>query len=677
MKKILLNIVTVCLLATPAFAQLDRSKAPEPGPAPEIRLGDYETFTLKNGLKVFVVRNNKLPRVAFNLLIDRDPVLEGEKAGYVSATGDLLRRGTTNRTKDQLDEEIDFLGASLNTSSTGVYASSLSRHKEKLMELLADVVMNPAFPEEELEKIITQTKSGLAASKENPQAIASNVQSVLLYGKDHPYGEIVTEETVENIELEDAKKYYQTYFKPNTAYLAIVGDITTKEAKKLANKYLGNWKKGEVPTHEYQDPKPLDRTKVALVDRPTSVQSVVHIMHPVELTPGHADVIPGRLMNDILGGGDARLFNNLREDKGYTYGAYSSLSSDELVGKFTAHANVRNAVTDSAVMEFMKELKNMREGQVEDEELETAKNYLTGSFARSLESPQTIASFALNIARYGLDKDYYKNYLKNVAAVSKEDVQRVAEKYIQPDKSYIMVVGNADEVKEGLAQFGQVEMYDIYGEKVKEGALGDITAEQVIDKYLSAIGGKDKLGKVNNMTQVINIDFNGMQVTNTTIRKEGNKYLNSTKVGEQEVNKIIYSNGQGKMTANGQTMDMPPQQLAAMKSQAFAFPELHLKETGVDAELKGMAKVNGKDAYQVVMEVPGGEKSMNYYDKETGLLLKTETSGVNFEILSYQEKEGIKVPEKIKMITPQGTFEGEVISVNFNTEVPDATFNIN
>lgn len=678
MKKILFYIVTFCLLAAPSFAQVDRSKVPEPGPAPEINLGEYETFTLKNGLKVFVVRNNKLPRVAFNLLIDRDPLLEGEKAGYVEATGELLRRGTTNRSKEQLDEEIDFLGANLSTSSTGVFASSLSKHKEKLMELMADIVLNPAFEQEELDKIITQTKSGLEASKDNPQAIASNVQAALLYGKDHPYGEIVTEETVDNITMEDAKKYYQTYFRPNIAYLAIVGDISVKEAEKLVKKYLGKWKKGEVPTHEYPDPKPLDKTKVALVDRPTSVQSVVNVMHPVELEPGGEDVIPGRLMNEILGGGDARLFNNLRENKGYTYGAYSSLASDELVGKFMANANVRNEVTDSAVVEFIKELETIRKEPVSEEELSSARNYLSGSFARSLESPQTIASFALNIERYGLDKDYYKNYLKNVAAVTAEDIQEVAQKYIQPDQSYIMVVGNADEVKEGLSRFGEVEMYDIYGNKQKsmETGAADISAEQVVQNYLKALGGRNKLEKIENLTMVVDLNMNGMEFRNITIKKNGEKYLNTTKMGEQELNKVVYNNGEAKAYAQGQSMSLPPEQANALKYEAYTFPELHYQDWGFKLSMKGMAKVNGKDAYQVAVETPEGQKSISYFDKETGFKLKTETEMINVEFSDYQDQDGIMIPSQMKMIIPQGVLSGEIVSVDFNTEIPDQQFDI-
>ncbi|MGI9541769.1 MAG: M16 family metallopeptidase [Cyclobacteriaceae bacterium] len=282
---------------------LDRSKPPLPGPAPEIQLGTYESFTLENGMKVFVVENHKLPRVAFSLLLDVDPILEGDKAGYISTAGDLLSRGTTSRTKAELDEEVDFIGASLSSSAGGVFGSSLTKHQDKVLELMSDVLLNPSFPQSELDKIKKETISGLQANKEDANAIAQNVRGVLRYGKDHPYGELITEKTVANITLEDCKKYYHTYFKPNIAYMGIVGDINKAEAEVLVKKYFGEWKSGEVPKHNYLAPEAPAKTTVAMVDRPQSVQSVVNITYPIILKPGEPDVIKARVMNTILGGG--------------------------------------------------------------------------------------------------------------------------------------------------------------------------------------------------------------------------------------------------------------------------------------------------------------------------------------------------------------------------------------
>ncbi|MGB1121293.1 MAG: M16 family metallopeptidase, partial [Saprospiraceae bacterium] len=192
--------------------KLDRSKMPKPGPAPKIQMGTYESFTLDNGLECIVVKNNKLPRVSFQYTLNIDPIMEKDKAGMQDMAGQMLSRGTKNRSKEKIDEEVDFIGATLNTYSTGIYASSLTKHSDKILELMADVLLNPTFPEEELEKVRTQTLSGLASAKNDPSAISGNVANVLRYGKTHPYGEIATEETVKNITPEDLKSYYYGNF---------------------------------------------------------------------------------------------------------------------------------------------------------------------------------------------------------------------------------------------------------------------------------------------------------------------------------------------------------------------------------------------------------------------------------------------------------------------------------
>src|SRR5271154_6083288 len=230
MKKIYL-IVFWALIIQSAHAQVDRTKAPKPAPARGIKIGDYQAFTLKNGLQVFVVENHKLPRVQFSINLKSDPILEGEKTGYVNIAGNLIGTGTKTRTKAQLDEEVDFIGASLNTSPSGISASSLTKHSGKLLELMSDVLYNPSFAQAELDKLKTQTLSGISAGKDDPNAIAANVRGALVYGKDHPYGEIATEKSVGSITLEDCKGYYDTYFKPNNAYLIMVGDINLKNAK--------------------------------------------------------------------------------------------------------------------------------------------------------------------------------------------------------------------------------------------------------------------------------------------------------------------------------------------------------------------------------------------------------------------------------------------------------------
>ena len=388
---------------------LDRSVPPPPGPAPVINIGEYQSFQLENGLNVYVVENNKLPRVAFSLNIDRDPIFEGNKAGYIGMVGDLLKRGTATKTKAEIDEAIDFIGASLSTGSSSMYGSSLTRHTESLMNIMQDILMNPSFPADELEKLKKLQISNLASAKDDPGTIVTNIRNLIFYGKDHPYGEMMSEKSIEQISIEDCKSYFKKYWSPKQAHLAIIGDISVSDAKEMATKYFGNWKGEDIPQHEFSHPAKLEKTKVILVDRDQSVQSEIRIGYPVELNIGDKDFFSTKLLNQILGGGfSSRLMQNLREDKAYTYGAGSGFATDDLIGRFSAGASVRNEVTDSAVYEFLYELDNIAAKGITESELKAAKAYLTGSFARSLEQPRTIAGFAINTAVNELPKDYYQ-----------------------------------------------------------------------------------------------------------------------------------------------------------------------------------------------------------------------------------------------------------------------------
>src|SRR3954471_4859920 len=352
MKKIFLALTTVCIFST-AVAQLNRSLKPLPGPAPSIKLGDIKSFELPNGLKVFVVENAKAPTVTYSIALDIHPALEGDAAGLAALTSELITSGTKSRSKDQLDSDIDFIGAKLSASTRGLYAFALSKQNKKLLELLADVLLNPAFKQEELDKVKKQTLSELAQEKDDPDAIASNVQKILNFGKNHPYGELTTEASLDKITLEKCTTYFQTYFRPNVAYLAVVGDVKFSDIKPLIEKALGGWIRADVPSFIPPMPPMPTKTTVAFVNKPGAVQSVINVTYPVELKPNSEDLIKTKVLNNILGGGfSSRLFMNLREKHGYTYGSYSSLTNDELIGEFSAHAKVRNAVTDSAIAEI-------------------------------------------------------------------------------------------------------------------------------------------------------------------------------------------------------------------------------------------------------------------------------------------------------------------------------------
>lgn len=688
MKKILF----FCLLLTSvaAVAQVDRTKAPKPAPAREIKIGAYQTFTLKNGLQVFVVENHKLPRIQFSLQLKNNPIYQGDKEGYVEMAGTLIGTGTKTKTKAQLDEEIDFIGANLSTGSDGIFASSLSKHSNKLLDLMTDVLYNPAFAPEEMEKLKTQTLSGLAASKDNPGSIAANVRSALVYGKQHPYGLSTSEKSVESITLEDCKNYYNTYFKPNNAYLAIVGDIDFKTAKSLVEKYFSKWTSGEVKNPTYELPKEPAKTYVALVDRSASVQSVINISYPVDLKPGTPDAIKARVTNQILGGGfSARLMQNLREKHGYTYGASSSLSTDILVGNFNASASVRNEVTDSAVFEFLSELKRIVNEPVTEQELIAAKAEISGAFGRSLENPSTIAGFALNTARYNLPKDYYNNYVKAIDAVTLADVQATAKKYIRPENAHIVIVGKGADVADKLKKFGDVKYFDIYGESyvpTKASVLpADLTAEKVIAKYIEAIGGEKKVKELKSVKTTAKGTIQGMDLTMLSSKKAGGKYLMELSVAGMGTMQKVVSDGKDiSQEMRGQKIPLDAGMKELSLFETHIVPEIALVDMNIKPTLKGIENVDGVEAFVLDYVFPAGGKISNYFDKNSGLKIQTVTYvktpqgevAVPIQFQNYKEVNGVKIPHTLLQSMGQMKLKFETSSAEANVNLDDTLFKV-
>ena len=554
MKKFIYSIVALFAAFTlTAQVTIDRSNAPTPGPARIPTIASYESFELKNGLKVFVVEDHKLPRISMTLLLDRDPIIEGEKAGYVSIAGDMIGAGTSTRSKAELDEEVDFMGANLSTGSSSINVGGLSKYTDNLITILSDVLLNPSFPEDEFTKLKSQMTSGLQANADDPDAISGNLKGVALYGLNHPYGEVMTDVSVEAITLEDCKAYFNTYFRPNIAYMVVIGDITVKDAKKKLGKALKKWEASEVPALTYAKTAMPVASRVVMVDKPSAVQSVVWLGNVIDLQQGHVDIEPLRIANQILGGGmSGRLFTNLREDKAFTYGAYSNFGVDELNSTFGASAKVRNGVTDSAIVEFLYEIDRMRTELASEDDLIAAKASLSGSFGRSLESTSSAASFALNIARYGLPTDYYNNYLSRLESVTAEDVLRVSKQYMNIENITITVVGKAQDVAAGLNAFGTVEYYNKDGRSTESPTFlfmpEGVSLMNVFNGYYTALGGIENLKALTAIHQEASIEIPGMPGTlsmNTAKMSPGSFMMEQTMQG-MTVMKMLYKDGKGE-----------------------------------------------------------------------------------------------------------------------------------
>jgi predicted Zn-dependent peptidase len=677
-------VVTACS----SSKKLDRSIVPVAGPAPKIQIGQYQMTTLPNGLKLVVVENHKLPRVSYSINLDIDPIYEGNRAGYTMLSGELMKAGTKSRKKSQIDEAVDFMGASLSTSASGVFGSCLVKHSGEFLDLMSDVLLNPTFPTEELEKSRKQQLSNLVNEKTDPNSMSDQIGNVMKYGTNHPYGEVMSESSIKAITSDDLINYHQDFFRPNVAYLIVVGDITFADAQAQANKYFGSWKQKEVKNFKYVTPQVPAGNVVAFVPLAGAVQSVIDVTYPINLMPGTNDAIVAGVLNNILGGSgfQTRLMQNLREDKAYTYGAYSSISPDEWVGSFSAGASVRNAVSDSAVTEILFEMKRLVDEPVADSTLQTVKNIMTGSFARSLERPQTIANFALNIEKYKLPKDFYETYLQKLNAITVADVQAMAKRVIRPSNAFITVVGNK-EVADKLTKFassGKVSMLNADGTPFVDlkAAPEGVTAQTVLENYIKAIGGKDALAAVKSFEQIGEMKMGPMSAKVNVKMKDNAKLFTSVSMQGMDLMKQVYDGTSGVNMQMGQKKPMTDSEMTDARVQMDLMAEMNYEKFKYIAVLKGIGKVDDQEAYVVDVTKADGSVMSDYYSVATGLkLMSTAMQGegenammTETRIVEYASVNGIKYPSKTKQLAGPQAMEFVFSEMKINPKLSDKDF---
>lgn len=702
MKKISIAFIAVAI-GFSTFGQVDRSKAPEPGPAPEINIADPKVFTLDNGMKVILSSNHDIPKVSFNLVMGSDPRLEGNKAGLSELAGDLLLSGTDNRTKDELDKEKDFIGASLFASSSSIYLSCLTKHMEKGLDIMTDVMKNANFPQDEFDRIKKQYESNLLSVKTDPNSMANNAMSKAIFPKEHPYGEIMTEKTLANITRQDVIDFYSKQFTPAGSYLVIVGDIDEAKAKKIAEENFGAWE-GTVPfENSYGKGYVPEGNRVIFVEKPGAVQSVINVAFPVDMKPGDEDQIELNVLNKLFGGGGfgTRLMQNLREDKAYTYGAYSRVNVNREGSWLSASGSFRNEVTDSAITQFLYEFDRITKEEVSEEELTLNKSSLSGSFARSLESPRTVANFALNIFRNNLPADYYQTYLKKLSSVDKTDVLATAKEYFKPNNLNIIVVGNP-EVLEKIKKFdadGKIEIFDAFGNKTKkkEYRKTDMTAKEVMENYILAVTGekkmkkaKKRLKKIESVKKVVELKPAGspMSLTVKSYYLAPNKEKSLTLFNGMEVQKSIFDGEKGmtiqmNQTGGKDTTMMTKEEISDRVALGGLFPEVGLLKNASEFKLLGLDSLSGNDYY--VIEYREGEKTHQaYYNTET--FLKEHSSSLEpteddvQEIAAtyseFKEHKHVLFPHKVVQIVGSQSLNATLKEIVINKDVDESMFKI-
>jgi predicted Zn-dependent peptidase len=670
---------------------LDRSIRPSSGPAKEVQIKDAQVFTLSNGLKVFLVEDKTTPIVYYSLMLDADPALQGDKVGLHDVFGDVYGKATPSRTKEQLSKEADLIAAHLSAGGDGVHISFLKKYETQALDLFADVLLHPRFNPEDFDLAVEKINTYLASLGDDGGGLTQRIANTLAYGKNFPDGELLTRQTIENVQIADLETYYNTYFAPNVAKLVIVGDVSRKEAQAAAKKYLGGWKKKTVPAAKYTIPSAPDHTQVAYIVKPGAVQSSVSVTYPIPFRIDQPDYDAARIMNQILGGTSGYLFNNLREQHSYTYGVYSALTGNEHIGSFTVTggrgaAAIKAAATDSAIYEILAELKRITIEPVTEQALKSAKTYLAGSFSRSLESPTTLAEFAIKIDKYKLPKDYYKNYLKRLDAVTLADVQAAAQKYIRPENAWIVVTGDKAHAEKLLPFAGDhaIHYYDYdanpIAAPVSESA--NISANAILANYAAALGGKEAIEKIANYTQKADFNAMGQSLSLTRIEKGTDRLLFSIEMSGMVVQKIAFDGTVLRTSGMGGSQEITEGPIWENTRDGIGIaPELQRVERGYTLTVGDIEEINGAKTH-VLTSTKGDTKTVDYFDIKSGLKIKTVTllsqpEGEQQSVIEYSDYRavsGVLFPFTVKQTVGGMVTTLTVQSIEVNQDLDETLF---
>ena len=705
MKKIFKKIIIIGLikkavlfsalfLFSSLYGQIDRSM-PEAGPAPEIEFKEPVTTTLSNNLTLMVVVNNKLPRASANLIIDNPPILDKAKSGIKDLVTANMGKGNKYQNKDEFIEEKDFMGSFMGYSSSGGSFSSLSRYFERSMTMFAQGAIYPIFSKEEFEKEKTKLIEALKIDEKNSASIARRVENVIAYGPNHPSSEYTTEATVSNIDFEDIQEYYDNYFKPNNAYLVVIGDVDLEKTISLAEKLFSGWEfsptleemfdKGSV--NEFSDPSISDITKIHVVDVPNASNIEINFQNVIDRKTSDQDYFSANVANRVLGAGpESRLFSVIREDKGYAYGAYSGLpTSYKSKTKFQARTTVRTEVADSAIVEMYNQLAIMRNTPISDEELSNVKSGYFGSFAMSMEEPTTIANQALSIRTENLPADFYKTFLSNLNNVTKDEVIESSKKFFLIDNAQIVVTGKIRDIIDNLENISlggnkvDVVYHDHYGNisnKPDYSVDKSVTVAGVIDNYITAIGGLDKLKEVSSIESKFTANIQGTPLEGYSLKNDKNQSVFRITVMGQVMQKTVFNKYQGYNEVMGQKINITEDELEIAIIQSALFTETKLDYSAI--ELVGTSVVNDEEVYEVKIT----DNISAFYSKISGLKLKEVTTlevqgnAISNEIYfeDYQEVDGILFPGVQRILVGPQEIKFKVTSTKLNVQTSDSDF---
>jgi predicted Zn-dependent peptidase len=647
-KSVFLAVLAVAFVMVVAAPQA-KEDPPAPAKMKKLSFPEFKEFTLDNGMDFLVVEHHEQPVITMYFVIKTGDVADPEgKESLASVVIDQLNKGTTTRSALELAEWIESVGGSVGGFSDQEYSaltvSILSEYADIAWEYLQDVVLNPTFPEDEMEIARKRLKTALELELSQPNAMARKHFAELVYG-DHPYGKQSSVESVEALTRDDLVAFYERNYVANNVLVAVVGDVKWKDVKKNGKKYFGEWEQGTPDVVAFGEPPETAETKIYLYHRPGAVQTEVFIGH-IGIKADNPDWPAVVVGNRILGGGsDARLFSNLREEKGWTYGAYSSFSRERDYGYFQARAAVRSEVTDSAVVEFMKEIKRIKTEPVTEEDIKNAKAYLIGNFPIQIETPNQIAGRVTQYLLLGLGKEELETYRDKLAAVEAADISRVMDEYLHPDRADIVLVGDALAIHDAVSEIAPVELFDIAGEPLSYASLavGPVQYDYDTSSLLNL-----------KLTYALNVQGMALGDMNVTVEKKMN--------GEDEVVEVSTS------LAGMITLDEKTTFRAADLSPISYVRKFQMGPQSMDAELAfagsscsgTIQSMDSPEPKEITFDMVEGTILDGSVEFALGCLPIAASSEYRFPVVDTQsgglQNVSAEVVEEVQIETPAGSF---------------------
>jgi predicted Zn-dependent peptidase len=687
MKKLILSIILI-LSSYNLFAQdINPDVKPEPIKTDGFKFPAYTIRTLSNGLDVYFIEDKEQPTIALRLMIFGGSSVEQNKAGIAELTASMLTKGTKTRTANQIANTLDGVGTDVSSSAAGdyymIYASGLKKHSKLILDVMSDVLLNPTFPADEFIKMQQQTIASIQYEKSNPGNAAQQLSRIAVFGKDHPYSRFKTEESVNSITIDDLKTFHSTWAKPGNASLAVVGDVKPDEIINELEKYFKNWKAGKTPKIEIPEPKQMPKG-IYFINRKGAVQSSI-VATTLAVPYNNSDYEKIQLATKVIGGDNGRLFQTLREKYSFTYSPYGFITASKYANRFAAVADVAAEKTDSSLAVIIAELNDMKNETPRAEEVKRVKTSYLGNYNMSFENSMFIASLIQNEEFYGKKINELKNYPKRIESLTPSDITVAVKSYINSDNLRIIIAGDP-KVLPSIEKYGQIFQYDLdlnplSGADAKLEKIS-LSANELISKYESAIGGKDNIQKIQTLNAVstAELSVNGQLITGDVLsqKKFPNKLYNFSdfKIFNSQSwvdgeNCWTGSKDQPSTIQSGESKDK-------MLFDAEMFSVLNL------VKHKYTLNVLGKLGKMILMSAvsPAKSESVYYFNADNYLLEKIELNlkapDGNDEIWTivsadYSLFDGVMLPKTQKTISPNFVI---TLKTNYtvNQPIDDAVF---